>query len=131
MTTMLETLNETIDAYTHGSRGLDVARECQYYANGRTCAVGRCMLRPQDFQEAGDANDLVKDHCDGKTLDELLKPDYHGFPLTFWVVLQSLHDSCKNWNETGLTNTGRKNAQLIRETHCLGEIDVQPAGTPS
>jgi len=126
MTTMLETLDETIATYTHGSRGLDVAGECQYYDNGRMCAIGRCMLHPENFRNAGDAHDLVKDYCD-KSLDELLKPDYHGFPIRFWADLQSLHDSITNWDETGLTGTGRNKAQQIREHFNAGGYNAKPA----
>lgn len=116
MTTMLETLEETIAAYTSDTRGVDDDEECQYYANGRMCAVGRCMLRPQDFKEAGDAADLLKDHC-FRTLDELLKPNYHGFPIQFWSVLQTFHDSGPNWDMTGLSDIGHGRAQLIREEY--------------
>lgn len=110
MTTMLETLNETTAAYTSKTRAVDPeSGGCRYFAQGKCCAVGRCMLDPEVYKNyLGNVNRFGD-------LDSLLKPEYRGFPIDFWLDLQDLHDWDGNWNETGLTTLGKKKVRDIKE----------------
>lgn len=120
MKTMLETLNETIAAYKSDTRAVGVTGKCQYKTmTGLMCAVGRCMTDPGAVPPAPNSvHVLSKDGL----LEGLLKPEYQGFPPTFWASLQRLHDSGLNWNLHGLSERGVNEVNLLVVTHNLGEI---------
>ncbi len=123
MLTSHEIINETIAAYSSpGTRAVvsNDADACLYFDNrtGNMCAIGRCMLAPQDYDEfMGDVWEIVdnidkyRDAKDGginDTFDALLKLQYRGQTLNFWAGLQNLHDFKSNWdNEEGLSYTGK------------------------
>lgn len=110
MTTMLETLNETAAAYTRNTRAVDPENGgCRYFMNGRCCAVGRCMLNPEQHENYLGGVNRFSD------LDALLKSEYRGFPIDFWRDLQDLHDWEDNWDENGLTETGKTKVANIKE----------------
>ena len=108
MTTMLETLNETVAAYTSKTRAVEIGG-CRYFTNGRCCAIGRCMIDPEKYKDyAGDAESF-------QDLDSLLKPEYRGFPIDFWLALQYLHDIPMNWNNEGLSENGKTTVERIKK----------------
>lgn len=111
MTTMLQTLNETVAAYTSKTRAVNPENEsCRYFIDGKCCAVGRCMIDPKKYKDF--SGNVTRFHA----LDLLLKPEYRGFPIYFWIELQVLHDSKFNWDEEGLTEEGKKKvAAIIKE----------------
>jgi len=112
MTTMLQTLDETAGAYTSKTRAIARDGSCWYFQAGKCCAVGRCLEDPKRFSSV-DANVSYLDAEYG--LDSILKPEYRGFPLTFWTVLQRLHDNEDNWDENGLSEHGKQSAKRIKE----------------
>ncbi len=113
---MLETLDETVAAYTSKTRAVDAENEgCRYFAitSGRCCAVGRCMEDPEKYKDfLGSANRFY-------ALDLLLKPEYRGHPTDFWLDVQDLHDWEDNWDEDGLTEAGKQRVVTIKEAHGL------------
>jgi len=116
MTTMLETLDETVEAYTSETRAAYEQGGCSYLTDdGRMCAIGRCMLSPGDFMLFQSVRDIADSLDEG--IDSVLKPEYRGYPLAFWEALQDLHDTKSNWDERGLTALGREAADEIAEDH--------------
>lgn len=114
MTTMLETLRETSEAYTSETRAIASVGSvnCQYLTDdGRMCAIGRCMLHPEDFTDTESIRDIYERADDDA--DEIMKPEYRGYPLEFWDELQDLHDTSANWDHWGLSPAGRKQARDI------------------
>jgi len=94
MTTMLETLNETLAAYTSETRAVDEKGMCRFLTNdGRMCALGRCMREPRKFAVMED-------------FDFNLRPEYRGYPIGFWAALRTLHDTACFWNDKGLLADG-------------------------
>jgi hypothetical protein len=104
---------------------------CLYIApeTGNKCAVGRCM-RPEVLERIAGASkldDLVSrkehaDYCgadasciakryvnhteyaqqDYVPLDTVLREEYRGHPMDFWLALQMWHDSAMVWGPGGL-----------------------------
>ncbi len=116
MTTMLETLNETAAAYTSKTRAVDPRNTGPRYfviTSGRCCAIGRCMTNPEKH----------KNFTGGVArfghLDLMLKPAYRGFSIDFWLDIQDLHDWEDNWNEKGLTRSGKAKVIAIKKAHGL------------
>ncbi len=108
---MLETLNETAAAYTSKTRGIDQYSSCRYYTNGTCCAVGRCLQDPKRFAYVGGTViTFNRDH----NLESSLKPEYRGYPMTFWRDLQWLHDNGDHWDENGLSEAGKKEVAKIK-----------------
>lgn len=106
MTTMLQTLDETAVAYTYETRATaSTGGRCRYFVNDKCCAVGRCLENPVEFQDAQCSVTTLND--DYVSLEAILKPEYRGFPLAFWIALQSLHDLGINWDANGLSVVGR------------------------
>lgn len=142
--TYLDVLEETVNYYTKdpSRRAHDEKlKVCSYYTNdGKMCAVGRCMLNPKIFQEAGagDFNHLLtyiplpgnsineksiierRDDCetevdDAILISRILKNKYeHLNDKEFWNRLQLLHDSGKLWCQTGLTEKGKDHYNLLK-----------------
>lgn len=137
--TALEILEETIAYYSEDpSRRASTAKPvpksgivsgtpntCWYYTeDGRMCAVGRCLLDPEKLIGfEGDAvalrGELVataaKADSDSTESQCFLRPQYRGHSLAFWNRLQRLHDADPNWDQNGLTEIGRIDAEEIRQ----------------
>ena len=119
MKTMLETLNEIIAAYTSDTRAVDSHGKCHYLTKtGLMCAVGRCMIDPGETPP--DPNSVYVLAHKG-LLEGLLKSEYRGFPISFWVALQCLHDLRVNWTSDGLSKRGVWVVNQIVTTHNLEE----------
>ncbi len=108
---MLETLNETVAAYTSETRAIDHSGSCWYFNAGRCCAIGRCLEDPKRFASVDDKVNYL-DATWG--LDLILKPAYRGFTLSFWRDLQWLHDNGEHWDENGLSDVGKKEVRAIK-----------------
>jgi hypothetical protein len=54
-------------------------------------------------------------------LEDELKPEYKGHPISFWTKLQHLHDDRSNWNFDGggLTDIGKSQVAGIKATFDL------------
>lgn len=114
-------LNSTLTFY-----GKDVTRRaverstCSYFTDdGRKCAVGRCLLYPERFKDfQGSISGLVKSQIRPfldpfqVRLDRLMKPNYKGFDIHFWDLLQQLHDTNNYWQSNGLSEEG---GEFVRE----------------
>ena len=80
---------------------------CRYEAtNGNKCAVGRCMTK-EALKTVGDSS-IRFNTLAGINFERLLKPQYKGQSLSFWMALQKLHDTHSHWSEDGITEIGIK-----------------------
>jgi hypothetical protein len=50
---------------------------------------------------------------DHGNIDHIFQDRYKGCSFEFWDWLQFLHDSERNWNETGLSDMGKKKVNLF------------------
>ena len=118
-------LAETIDAYTVDTRAVDgTATSCYYLTPDRTrqCAVGRCfnsvgVRKYHSYKRAVlSLHDEILNRTEYKTgLDDILKPQYQGLPMSFWSNIQTLHDARKNWDKNGLSKRGKAVVEMIEE----------------
>jgi len=108
-----EILFETINFYNLSNRGYDEEGDgCVYLSeSGHKCAVGRCMneetLARKDLSE--ESVIFFKD--DHGNIDHIFQDRYKGCSFVFWEWLQFLHDHESNWNETGLSDMGKKKVE--------------------
>jgi hypothetical protein len=106
--TKIEILHETAKHYNLSNRSVDSER-CLYVGpNNKQCAFARCCVNPlKEWDGHGGVNSLVNRF--GKdNVDNLLKPEYHGHKIEFWIKVQRLHDVLHYWNEDGLSEQGRE-----------------------
>lgn len=108
---IVEVAREAIMYYATdpGRRGMD-GSACAYLASsGQMCAVGRCLLEPQDVE--------VEFSGEGVSgiprLDAKLKPEYRGIGCLYWVDMQEWHDRRENWDEDRLSLEGLQEAMNI------------------
>lgn len=79
---------------------------CQYESpDGKRCAVGRFMT-DKALSKVGRSTKKIQVLSFKYGLDNLLKPEYQGFPLLFWKKIQNLHDNSDFWSEDGITEEG-------------------------
>lgn len=65
---------------------------CNYITDdGRKCAVGRCMIDPQEWPST-----VTEQWKTPEELDKELEERYRGHSLAFWKSVQALHDFA-NW----------------------------------
>lgn len=118
MKTKLEIIEETAAFYNSENRAYDEQDATCYYqtADGKQCAVGRCMMEPSKYawntsQGGAGAESLLETNG-----DDILKPEYRGHDTGFWQDVQRLHDYIDNWDKNGLTEDGKKHKEsLIRK----------------
>ena len=96
--TKIEIIEETVQYYRTNPFGFDPkkydgAGGCVYYGvDEQMCAVGRCLIQPENFSTAiFSAKGLFDKHTQA-----ILKPEYHGQEDNFWQDLQVFHDDCAN-----------------------------------
>lgn len=98
----IDVLNDTIKHYRTDDNKKCENHEgkCVYSSSDHdnNCALGRYMT--------DEAKDILRDNVsatahslkeEGK-LEQYLKPEYRGFKVDFWKMLQNLHDSEKMWD---------------------------------
>ena len=103
--TAIDIIQETVDFYSE-----DISRRaynsdeggCEYYIDGRSCGVGKCMTRPKEFNKrfplVGDDSTAIEDVSKKiRSLDSFLKPEYRGHSIKFWKDIQTLHDLEQYW----------------------------------
>ena len=121
--TKLEILEETLAFYTADPkrRSMDADSNCAYNgADGKHCAVGRCLMTK--YHKLGNKlqkNDwgvvaLYENYQFG-SIDPMLSPRYRGHEFDFWTDLQELHDTSYFWDENGITKSGEKWFNTIKE----------------
>lgn len=114
MKTKLEIIQETKAAYSNPSNRALEGGLCVYSAkDGRKCAIGRCLINPEQDLIGALEGFVVGDSYSwfiGKTAwsDDLLKEEYRGHKPAFWQDLQSWHDNPDNFTDTGISEDGEK-----------------------
>lgn len=122
---MLKVLNETLEYYEGNPelRAVNVAEGCDYFLNGKMCAVGRCLVDAESFQSYINdinCNSTVKDlyyHFKEENSELPFKEEYKGLTIRFWSMLQRLHDKEKYWNGDKLSEVERKSFVDIIKTN--------------
>ena len=114
MKSKIEIIDETIKHIKNNGRATieDDPDSCMYFTeNGNKCAVGRCLINPENVQKKYYGASIENIFPDGNfnLLDELFKSEYRGHEIEFWRNLQLLHDIKENWDENNnLSNFGLK-----------------------
>lgn len=113
----VQIIQETIEYYSAdpvGRRGKN-GGACVYISDeGEMCAVGRCMEDPNLVSAQNVCSNMALSIGGKAPLEELLKEEYRGHPISFWGSLQRIHDQDEYWCEAGLTELGRTRVtQLI------------------
>lgn len=134
--TKLEILDETVQCYASGlkSRAIHISDSscdgevglvsCKYLTReGKMCAVGRCCIAPQEnwIGRAGNIRD--KKDAVHQPLEEILKPEYRGHKVVFWVDLQLLHDGPANFTYNGYSKVGLDYIAAIKKNISEGNYD--------
>jgi hypothetical protein len=113
-----EIIDETLAAgYTLSNRAGGGSRQCFYIDpdTGCQCAVGRCCEAPQaEWYGPWSTLRIGSRIFEPDERDALLKPEYRGHSVFFWMELQGLHDNDKHWTETGLSAEGESYVQELR-----------------
>lgn len=133
-----EIIRETVEYYKDASkRGYDEVEEaCMYLTEGgNMCAVGRCLI-PGSLMEVKRpfiplkvvemAGCLAAWHpaisemagCQAsvlniENLEEILKPEYRGHSIKFWIRLQNLHDSYEFYTDGTMNGRGLEYAKYL------------------
>lgn len=110
--TKVEIIQETADYYSQDTsrRGTfehNSTLKCAYLtSDGKMCAVGRCLINPEALDPATSIG-VVLDMVMRGELE--FKEQYKGHEddAVFWSRLQSFHDVKHNWDDEGLTLTGK------------------------
>jgi hypothetical protein len=103
MKTQTDIVLETLQFYLEDpkNRRASTGGGCFYGRPGgetRNCALGRCMT-DEALEKLWDsphtASVLASVYG---SLDQFLRPEYHGHSTKFWSRLQQLHDENAHWN---------------------------------
>ncbi len=101
-------------------RCLDGHDRCRYRSHDgdSMCAVGKWLDFGTWFKEAMNelsATDLIHDNGEGCAIFK--EEVRHIRDPNFWQDLQRMHDREVNWNEEGLTETGKGLLNALKERH--------------
>ena len=119
-----EIIRETVEYYKDASkRGYDeVEGVCMYLTEGgNMCAVGRCLI-PGSLMEVKRPFIPLKvvemEACQAsvmniENLEEILKPEYRGHSIKFWIRLQNLHDSYEFYTDGTMNEKGLEYAKYL------------------
>jgi hypothetical protein len=110
-----ELLNNTIYGFTAQTRCSFAANDfCCYYREdtNNSCAIGREL-------SVNKCNELEAENVDIYSLETLLPKRLRDMGINFLSAVQNLHDNADWWNETGLSETGKKEAERIIESYNL------------
>lgn len=110
-------LQETTAFYNSTNRCVNEnSGGCYYYLPDKPgCAIGRHI---SDKELCKKLDSGMSDKGTGVSVDEIfnqLPDDLKELGKGFLYAIQSLHDDSLNWNETGLTDTGREAVDRIRK----------------
>lgn len=111
--TKLEILDETVEYYKKNPR----SRQVYLDVDGSMCAVGRCVINPEDFQNRSNRAGLygiVSLRTNGLFSDKDLKEEYRGHDVEFWSAIQNLHDFERYWTEEGLSELGKEIVENLK-----------------
>lgn len=103
MKTQTDIVLETLQFYLEDpkNRRATAGGGCFYRIPGKVplhCALGRCMTDEalDKLQNSGAFASALA--CTHGSLDQFLRPEYHGHSTKFWRRLQQLHDENAYWN---------------------------------
>ena len=116
----LNLLNETVSYYTTEKNERSIKDGgCFYYKDGNMCAVGRCLIKPQNKDRLLDENGQDSGINDLLAMfsQRVFKKEYRGFKTEFWEQLQELHDSynIEYWKDFKLTDLGKLKVEVIKD----------------
>jgi len=125
--TKLEIIEELFDNHyvKDPSKRATSGGGCYYYDSdtGNKCAVGMCMLDDAtaiDMEQnySGEVHGLEWYLNDRRNqyLDDVLKEEYRGHDIDFWVLVQTLHDSNNCWTDDGLSDVGIAELKKLKES---------------
>lgn len=116
--TKQEIIKETAEFYNSKNRGYSEAtKSCVYFdkQTGNQCGVGRCLVEPEKI---GDQFLSIKNAYNEKVItNESFKPEYQNHEIDFWFNLQAFHDNSFNWDENGLTESGKAEYQNLMDEY--------------
>lgn len=129
--TKIQIIDETVEYYsadpkrratTKGALGRNL---CIYLAeDGRTCAFSRCMIEPLRAKNMAAPCDMLIDMLTRKHVERnevvptgILKPEYDGYTISFWLGIQGLHDNVDYWDDKGMTGIGKMRVETMKETY--------------
>ena len=96
--TKTEIILETVEYYNNNPRGSD-NNSCFYFKEGKMCAVGRCLILPESFENQNLYTIGRVFNNTSSIMDSNLKKQYRGHSIDFWKDLQSFHDNPLYWEE--------------------------------
>ena len=108
--TKVEIINIAANHYNEKNRGR-TNDGCRYITNdGRMCAVGMCMTDEalEDFKHHYGDVFTVQAMIKSKSIDNILKDEFRGHSTSFWKELQRFHDTDMNWDDEGMSDSGRE-----------------------
>lgn len=119
-----EIIRETVEYYKDASkRGYDEVEEvCKYLTEGgNMCAVGRCLIpgsmmevkRPFIPLKVVEMANCQASVMNIENLEEILKPEYRGHSIKFWIRLQNLHDSYEFYTDGTMNEKGLEYAKYL------------------
>lgn len=124
----LKLLKETVKYYSKNTK-----RRClqdgvcfyngqrNYRTKSKGCAIGR--LLDTETAEMIDKNYSFEGIPSGvDDIFTLLPENIQDYGIDFLTELQNLHDSALHWDESGLTNTGRRKVEIIENAINSEEI---------
>jgi hypothetical protein len=113
----LALLEETAKTYNSDNRCINDEGICKYFVEGKIgCAIGRLIEDKELCKRLDDSKGkVVKNIKIFNQLPEKLKE----YTQEFLSDLQILHDNSDNWNEEGLSETGKKVVSQIIRAHKL------------
>lgn len=107
-----ELLNDTINHYNSNNRSSSISGQCYYYPvsdKSEGCAIGRLIKDKELCKDFGCRN--LSD------VFEQIPNELQELGKEFLMELQNLHDLKENWNENGLSENGKEQAEFIREIY--------------
>lgn len=124
MKSEIDIIIETVKNYNSNNTSKKAETDaCTYMnENGAMCAVGRCLTNEgmqifkafEDNNLHGNTSVAYFTNVYGMDkFDNALKEEYRGYDLEFWKNLQYLHDSPRNWDEDGITQSGLESVDIL------------------
>lgn len=115
----LEFLNETAEFYNLDNR-CEVDGICKYHIDGKMgCAIGRKVT---DLELKKKFDTYTNTGVDNKDIFNALPQELKELGQSFLSHMQDLHDDDFNWDVKGLTKSGQKSVQRIKDVFGLIEI---------
>lgn len=116
--TRIEIIDWIAGLYNSNNRSTD-GLHCSYNGpNGTHCAFAMMCVDPISLREicdGGEGPETIAEFKPELIKPELIKPEFRGHPPVFYAVIQLLHDRESNWNTSGLTESGRKKVETLKE----------------